>query len=62
MRKTTTSAGVDLLRKVEQDLQHMPRHQWDGYLWDFCREFVRLGSSCSGTVRKPTAAPSRDAD
>ena len=38
------ASTVDILRKVEKDLRQLPRHQWDSYLWDFCRHFVRLRS------------------
>ena len=45
--------AVDILRKVEKDLQQMPRHQWDSYLWDFCRHFVRLRDGGSEYLAEP---------
>jgi hypothetical protein len=55
-------AAVDILRKVEKDLQHMPRHQWDSYLWDFCRQFVRMRDSNGGGAADPGVTARRDVD
>jgi hypothetical protein len=38
--------GIDgLLERVREDLQDLPRHQWDHYLWDLCAELVRHGQA-----------------
>jgi hypothetical protein len=37
--------GPDALGKLEADLRRLPRHQWDNYLWDFCRRFVQRARS-----------------
>jgi hypothetical protein len=50
MRKAGLRAGVDLLRKVEEDLQRLPRHQWDSYLWDFCNRFVSQRRHADGVT------------
>lgn len=39
--KPSLAAGTDELGKLQADLQELPRHQWDNYLWDFCRRFVQ---------------------
>jgi hypothetical protein len=42
---TGPSKGLDiLLRQVKQDLRHLPRHEWDSYLWNFCSRLVRLST------------------
>ncbi|MBN1239000.1 MAG: hypothetical protein JXB36_10890 [Gammaproteobacteria bacterium] len=56
------SPTVDILRKVEKDLRQMPRHQWDSYLWDFCRHFVRLRDHSGAQATEAGAAGHGDLD
>ena len=34
-------AGINDLGKLVADLERLPRHQWDSYLWEFCSRFVQ---------------------
>jgi hypothetical protein len=36
---------MDDLGKLQADLERLPRHQWDNYLWEFCSRFVQRPSS-----------------
>jgi hypothetical protein len=42
-----------LLRQMKDDLQSLPRHEWDGYLWALCRTLVEDGVEPPAAARPP---------
>jgi hypothetical protein len=51
---------MDDLGRLQADLRRLPRHQWDRYLWDFCRRFVQRQHAALGDARH--TAPDDDED
>ncbi|HEU4617940.1 MAG TPA: hypothetical protein VFV10_07855 [Gammaproteobacteria bacterium] len=43
--------GIDDLGKLLADLERLPRHQWDNYLWEFCSRFVQRRANADSPGR-----------
>ncbi len=52
--------GTDALGKLHADLERLPRHQWDNYLWDFCRQFVQRHRRPEGRSEPAGGGPISD--
>ncbi|HEY8555227.1 MAG TPA: hypothetical protein VIL43_11900 [Burkholderiales bacterium] len=55
-RASIVRTGPDLerlLARVKRDLERLPRHEWDTYLWNLCSALVRTHA---GTRHAPACA------
>ncbi|HEX6998164.1 MAG TPA: hypothetical protein VF322_08460 [Gammaproteobacteria bacterium] len=42
-----------LLARVKHDLDRLPRHEWDNYLWNLCSALVRTHSGARHAPARP---------